>query len=54
MIPNLGGIVKYAPFSAANNFLEGLPFKICAGNQAVEFIHVGLVMLAVVKFQGFS
>jgi hypothetical protein len=57
VIPDLGGIVEHAGLVGLaggfeNDALKRLAFKRRAGNELVEIVDVGLVVLAVVEAQG--
>ena len=54
VVEDLGRIVEHAARGGADDFLKGLAFEVRAGDQAVQIVDVGLMMLAPVEFQGFT
>ena len=57
MIPGLGGIVEERRLvllarRGAHDLLQALVREIGIGDQLIGLVHIGLVMLAMVEFQG--
>ncbi|MNR17286.1 hypothetical protein D3C85_1339370 [compost metagenome] len=52
MVPDLGGVVEDAARGGLDDLFQGFTFEFGARNQVVQVHHVGVVVLAVVVFQG--
>ena len=54
MVPDLRGVVEYAALGGFDHFFQALAREVGTFGQAVQFGHIGFVVFAVVKLQGFS
>lgn len=55
MVPDLRSIVENSPCGCGPyDFFEGLSLELGPGNEIVEIVDIGLVVLSVVVFEGFS
>ena len=55
VVPDLGGLIEQPSRTGLlNDFLQGHILVFGAGNHAVELVHVGLMVLAMVELQGFG
>ncbi|MNY55105.1 hypothetical protein D3C86_1910530 [compost metagenome] len=52
MVPDLSGVVEDTTRRALDDFFQGLAFELGTRDQVVQVHHVGVVVLAVVVFQG--
>ena len=52
MVPHLGSVVENAPIRLPDDLLKGCIFKFCSGDQVIQVIDIGLMMLSVMEFQG--
>ena len=52
MVPDLRGVVVDATAAGFDDFFEALALELGTGHQVVEVDHIGVVVLAMVIFQG--
>ena len=52
MVPDLGGVVEEFALGGAHDVLEWQVLILGAGNELVQVVHVGLMVLAVMVFDG--
>src|SRR5690606_36619835 len=54
VVPDLGSVVKNRTRGRFDDLFKAFAFEFGAGNQGVQLVHIGLVVLAMVVIQGFG